>query len=295
MLVWTHGTVGVADHCATSWAGTGKLFPAYIARWLQAGYAVVSSDYEGLGTPGLHPYLVGATEARNALDSARAVIGQTYHIANRVLIDGQSQGGGAAFATAGVAPSYAPELAVLGTIATGVPYITPKTMAAPPADPNAVDPAIAYMFYVTLVARSLDPSLDTASLFTARALPVFEKAVSSCIDDLARGVKAAGLSDANALRPGAMSRVLKVVMPYYGYSTLALKQPLFVGTGDADRDVSPLAQTMLVHDACAAGTVVERHVYPGKSHLDAWMASEDDAFAFGQAVMHGGKIHSTCP
>jgi hypothetical protein len=33
-----------------------------VQRWLKAGYAVVRTDYEGLGTPGVHAYLVGQSE-----------------------------------------------------------------------------------------------------------------------------------------------------------------------------------------------------------------------------------------
>ena len=36
----------------------------------KAGYAVVRTDYEGLGTPGDHPYLVGVSEGRSVLDMA---------------------------------------------------------------------------------------------------------------------------------------------------------------------------------------------------------------------------------
>ena len=43
-----------------------------LQRWLKAGYAVVRTDYEGLGTPGAHPYLIGASEGRAMLDMVRA-------------------------------------------------------------------------------------------------------------------------------------------------------------------------------------------------------------------------------
>ena len=39
---------------------------------MDAGYVLAATDYQGLGTPGPHPYLVGAAEAMNALDSVRA-------------------------------------------------------------------------------------------------------------------------------------------------------------------------------------------------------------------------------
>src|SRR3954454_10341333 len=71
VLTYAHGTVGIADICAPSRDG-GSLLNAYIypvlARWLEAHYAVVRTDYQGLGTAGTHGYLVGTEEGRSVLD-----------------------------------------------------------------------------------------------------------------------------------------------------------------------------------------------------------------------------------
>jgi hypothetical protein len=56
VVVSTHGTIGVASHCAGSNLGV-KYWPAIdgLRQFLRAGYVVVAPDYEGLGTPGPHP------------------------------------------------------------------------------------------------------------------------------------------------------------------------------------------------------------------------------------------------
>ena len=36
------------------------------------GVVVAATDYEGLGTPGPHPYIVGASEGHSVLDAAVA-------------------------------------------------------------------------------------------------------------------------------------------------------------------------------------------------------------------------------
>src|SRR5690625_7641015 len=43
---------------------------------LTAGWAIVASDYTGLGTPGSHPYLIGEGEGRSVIDAVRAEIGR---------------------------------------------------------------------------------------------------------------------------------------------------------------------------------------------------------------------------
>ena len=75
MISWAHGTSGISDNCTPS-RNPGGAYTAYVApqenAWLKQGYAIASTDYEGLGTPGVHPYLVGRSEGRGVLDIARA-------------------------------------------------------------------------------------------------------------------------------------------------------------------------------------------------------------------------------
>ena len=125
LIAWAHGTVGIADICAPSNRPRSDRDTKYLNHWLSQGYAVVASDYQGLGTPGGHPYLATRPAAYSVLDSIRAVQGDpALNIGKPVVLVGQSQGGGAAFATAGEAAAYAPELDIRGTVATGTPYFT---------------------------------------------------------------------------------------------------------------------------------------------------------------------------
>lgn len=74
VIAWAHGTTGLDDSCAPSLVGPGlpeRDYP-YLGRWLSEGYAVVATDYVGLGTPGLMPYLDGKVEAHSVVDSVKA-------------------------------------------------------------------------------------------------------------------------------------------------------------------------------------------------------------------------------
>lgn len=124
MITWAHGTTGVADTCAPSRDFVGTPTPTgetYInpelTAWLQAGYAVLRTDYEGLGTPGNHPYLVGTSEGRSVLDIVSAARQLDAQIGRRFLIAGHSQGGHAALFAAGLAQSWARGLVLRGTVA----------------------------------------------------------------------------------------------------------------------------------------------------------------------------------
>ncbi len=129
LMAWAHETAGMADICAPSWVGYSTRIEAFLDTWLARGMAVVATDYQGLGTPGPHPYMAVRPGAYSVLDSIRAVQHSFPAIGKKVLLAGYSQGAGAVFEAAALQPSYAPELDIRGTIATGLAYITPKSVA----------------------------------------------------------------------------------------------------------------------------------------------------------------------
>lgn len=121
VLAWTHGTWGVASRCAPSlskdfWSTTAGLGA------VKRGYVVVAPDYPGLGSAGMHPFLVGEDTARSVIDGVRAARSIPGAAAgSRYAVWGESQGGHAALWTAQVARSYAPELALVGAAAAAPP------------------------------------------------------------------------------------------------------------------------------------------------------------------------------
>ena len=120
VIAWAHGTTGVARHCAPSLLddpfGTGALL--VLEQVLAAGWAVVATDYLGLGTAAPHGYLVGAEAAHAVLDAVRAAPWvEGPGPLGRAVVWGHSQGGGAALWTGQVAPGYAPEVELLGVAA----------------------------------------------------------------------------------------------------------------------------------------------------------------------------------
>jgi pimeloyl-ACP methyl ester carboxylesterase len=257
----------------------------------------VATDYQGLGTPGPHLYLAVRPEAYSVLDSVRAVLRAFPDVANQIVVVGQSQGGGAAFAIGGIAPRYAPELGIRGIVATGVPYPSPRWLNPPrETDPNRPDPVIAYLLYLGLVAQQTSPAPAPADLFSQRALPVFELARTTCIGPLTSDVVSAGLTRANTFADaGAGFRAaLERMLPSLEYTTLKLPEPVFVGTGQEDHDVAPSSQLALVKDACAAGTVVEAHLYAGLNHGQTVNASLKDSLPFVRKVLAGEPVTPVC-
>lgn len=120
VVAFAHGTTGIADECAPSREGFEGV--SGVVDLVRRGYVITATDYEGLGTDGIHPYLVGISEGRSVLDSIRAAqdLPEAGAAAQAVVI-GISQGGQAALWAAQLAPSYAPGLDLLGAMAGSPP------------------------------------------------------------------------------------------------------------------------------------------------------------------------------
>ncbi len=289
---WGHGTVGVADICAPSWAGRSYRDVQYLNRWLDEGYAIVATDYQGLGVPGGHPLLNNRMAAYGILDAAKAVVAGVPGLANKVLIVGQSQGGAGAFAAGAYAATYAPDLGVKGSIGTGVIYtIGAKNVGE--QDENKVDPALAYGFYTLLAAQQYDPSIDPRDFYTDKALPLFEQARSSCLSALVSDVVGSGLTPANA-KKDYQGDQLKAWLAQVSYPTLKLAQPIFIGTGAEDKTPAASTQVALMQDACKAGSVVQGHLYKGLGHSETVNASLRDSIPFARQVISGQPVTPIC-
>ncbi|NVH76675.1 alpha/beta fold hydrolase [Paraburkholderia sp. JPY432] len=300
IVAWGHGTFGMADICAPSWFGRSYRDVRYLNAWLQQGFAVVATDYQGLGTPGPNPQLNNRSNSYTMLDSVRAVLHSVPGLANQVVLVGQSQGGSAVVAAAGYASTYAPDLNIRGAVATGVIYNASKQTLASLApfqsayhrDPNRIDSTLAYQFYSVLSAQQIDPSLKASEVLTDSALPLLEQSRISCLASLEDDSAFAQLTSANTVKPGGMARLEAWWNDYLKYPTLKLKTPLFIGIG-ADDGLAPL-ELSLAKDACAAGTRVEAHLYAGREHNGTVNTSLEDSIPFVRKVLAGETVTPVC-
>lgn len=294
LVAWAHGTVGVADICAPSWAGRSLRDLTYLNAWLDAGFAVVATDYQGLGTPGPHPYLYTRPAAYNVLDSVRAVLRGRYNLSGKTILVGQSQGGIAVVATGGYARDYAPELEIRGIVATGAGSDRVAPGALPKTNPDAVSPLLGYLPLAVLTAQQSDPSIRDEDMVTERAAGLIAQGRRACFPALVSDALGAGLTFVNALKPGAAARMGAINNPRMGYPTYRLSVPLFVGSGSEDKDVPPVMQAALVREACTAGTVVEAHIYRGLDHSGAVNASLKHSLPFARRAILGAPIEPRC-
>ena len=113
IVSWGHPTTGAARSCAPSYGFDPYVGIEGLRPLLDRGYAVVATDYVGMGTDGPDSYLVGVTGGNAVLDAARAAraVPEAW-ASDRLILWGHSQGGQAALFAAERAADYAPEFDV---------------------------------------------------------------------------------------------------------------------------------------------------------------------------------------
>lgn len=300
IVAWAHGTTGIADVCAPSWHGRTERDREYLDAWLRQGFAVVATDYQGLGTPGVHPYLLWRPEGYSVLDAVRAALNRhARQLRNEVVIVGQSQGSGAALGATFLAPTYAPELKVLGTVATGlvVTFRPSEQLKLAPkptqyTDPTQMDPAYA-MLRIAGTDRSLHPDVDTAGFVTAKGQPLLHAALTSCLHEMFDLSAREHLTGAEVFT-GNLATIDSDMEANFDLPSPRMPTPILVGTGLADGEAGTAQQYNAVVGMCAAGTQVEWHTYPGLTHNGAVNASLKDSLPFVQRLFSGQAIQGTC-
>lgn len=265
LITWTHGTTGIVPGCAPSLLDEPFANVPALRQAIDKGWVFVATDYVGLGTPGPHPYLIGEGQARSALDSIRAV-GQMkeFRLSDGAVVWGHSQGGHAALWTGGLAPSYAPELNILGVAAV-----------APASDLRPLLEAV----QGTTVGRIMS-SFVLQSYAQAYPDVEFDAYVAAPTRWLARDMSGRCLAGREALfsvvEALAMGGSIFHVPPASGPlgERLAqntpdrpLRQPLLVAQGLADDLVLPEIQAKFVQALCNAGQALEYRTYAQRDHL----------------------------
>jgi len=290
LVAWAHGTLGVADVCAPSWAGHKPRDATYIERWLENGFAVVATDYQGLGGPGPHPYLNWEAEGRSVLDGARAAL-TAYHdrLAPKVFVTGQSQGSGAALGATRIAPSYAADLPLQATVATGVvttfpdgPYKTSRRIESP------------HYISLLMIGGALPDGAPTPdALASDKGKALLTAARTGCSPEMRAVAQKEGITRENAFAEPT-DKIEARLMPVTDMSSVKLPVPVLLGTGLADKTLVPRRQYGAVAALCAAGSDIVWKTYPGATHNGGLLASFPDALALFRAVLAGQKVPSNC-
>ena len=279
VITYAHGTTGTADVCAPSRVHAGAPAEGSITYvdpqlndWVKAGYAVVRTDYQGLGTPGPHPYLIGEAEGRSVLDIVRAARQLFPRVGKRFLIAGHSQGGQAALFAAGEATSWTPDLTLRGTVSYApASHLLQQAKALPALTSPSALTALATM--IVQGAATASPGVDPSKLLTPEVLQFYPLLDQTCLPQLAQPQRLGGIAPSDMLQSGAnknpIYRVLDGENP-----AVTTSEPIFIAQGTADTTVFPTFTNLLSNELTGLGDQVRYHLFGGVDHGGIVQAAE---------------------
>ena len=286
VIAWAHGTVGLGDDCTPSARPRSERDNGYLTHWLEQGYAVVGSDYAGLGTPGLMSYLNSVTTARGVVDSVLAVHHMGLPLSPNWAVVGQSQGGGAAIATARWASEFSAgsPLDFRGVVATGTPANVENLVkqAGPEmALPPELGPvANAYTAYIVAALREARPDLDLDRVLTPTGRAAADRAETQCLAELSATLADMTVSEFFSAPASSIPGFDEAVDQFMGVPTSGYDRPSFLGVGLLDRDVPPSLTLRFYDQLVADEQDVELKVYPDEDHGGTVLASLPDSTPF---------------
>jgi pimeloyl-ACP methyl ester carboxylesterase len=298
IVSYATGTQGVGDDCAPSKAlATGFEYEGpFIAGMLSRGFAVVVTDYEGLGTPGTHTYVNRAAQGHAVLDAIRAAQRlPEAHLpaAGPVAVAGYSQGGGASASAAELQPSYAPELKLKGAYAGAVP-----------ADLAAVAQNLDGHYaagFLAFALVSLDyayPELHIPAILNAKGKQLFEQVKNECtVEAIAAHAFTQSATLTNDDRPLTAYLADEPYKSRVGEQLIGARKPgvpvLIVHS--ALDDIVPYAQDRtMARSWCAKGTTVQFSTSLVPTHVGGAIRAYPEAFAWLEARFAGLPAPTNC-
>ena len=289
VYAWAHDLVGLGDRCAPSKTIPESL-PPYARPQIERGAVLVATDYEGLGTPGDHPYLVGVPEGQNVLDSVRAAASlPDVGAMGGVVIAGVGEGGHAALWAAQIARSYAPDLDVRGALALG-------PTAELPTITSLIDESSRRLGVAVIAAAGLHAGyhdFDPRDYLTPEAANDLARVRTECAAVTIARYRTRAPSSVIGRGPNT-TRSLHNLLVANSPGGSAPNVPILIVQGSRDGH-TPAAVTARLHGKyCALHATVSRIVYPGANSESVIKAAQTDALRWIADRYRNRRASSDC-
>ena len=309
VVAWAHGTTTVAQKtCAPSrtldtldGGLTAEGFPSHysevIGAWVNAGYAVVAPDFEGLGdaATGRYPYYSSASEARSLIAGVKAARVANGALSKKWMAVGHSEGARGVLALNSFV-SEAAELDFRGTVAYA-PYASlianfQYVDALATSDlANATLWTAIQNHFVAMFATAIDvdsPGLDQSQFMGADLAALMPAFRDGCVFSAFNQVYAAVAAKSPTAFAGSKASWVDIpaVKAFFARNDPAvlvgfkLAAPAFVAQGTADVFVPEPLTSKLVNDLAGRGSSVSYRVYTGSDHGSIVLDAKADALAF---------------
>lgn len=335
ILAWAHGTTGSAQNCGPSqvidptaplneyFLMDGNSWTDYgipnVQEFINQGYVVVATDYQGLGGGGKHQYAVAQTNGRDVINSARAASSmKEVGAGKKTVVYGWSQGGGATIAAASL-PEYQ---ALQGTAADNLEYLgfvalAPEDVAAmlskPPTDEAAAKKLIneftqanvpnVFLFAHYMMGlwgtQAAFPDLKLSDVLTDEGVKVVGRlSRNKCMHVLADTFSYVYGDNYKSLLKSEPSNSLAWVKAFVDGSVNPVKPvaPVVIYWGTKDTAVPPIMHELYQKQMCAMGANVGRNQLPGEqTHFTTPGVSAPMYLEWVKDRVSGKPLASGCP
>ena len=303
VIVATHGTTGLGDLCAPS---KYELVSDYLALpFAGQGFAVVAPDYAGLGNEGVQGYGDNADTAHSTLDAARALRASVTpgSLAPGVIVEGHSQGGGAALSAHAFGGSYG-DGDVIGVIpfAPGWAYETEGLWGVshfPGLVPwYGISAAVVTLQLYADAANHVGPGHETDYFVEDIRADVEYAIQNECVFTFMATIQALGTTCADTLDPDFLQSVADCTdglpacgPPGEGYLQRAEDNivpidpamgPILIQQGMLDDSATPERTACIVEQLTAQGATVQVCTYGKADHFN--VVEQSVAFGVDWAV-----------
>lgn len=263
VIAWAHGTTGVARVCAPSLMKDVAYGDEGLMPMVAAGFAVVATDYAGLGTPGRHQYDNKIAQANDVVYSVRAAYSAVPDLGRKWVAIGHSQGGIAVWGVAELEvslndPDYAGAISMGGDM---------NFEAYEAHDAETWDTVTTlYWPFTAFGIKASYPSFDLKTMLTPPVLARYKDVTTKgCWYYAYAALKEIG--EQRAVKPGWDQA--PEVRRYNQDSRSAnkpIRGPLLVLAGDDDPSVAIANIAAGVKEACRIGLPIEYIHHPGLDH-----------------------------
>ena len=228
----------------------------------------------------------------DSIRAARNVVGDDA--TDTAAVFGHSQGGHATLFAAELAPTYAPELDVVGVAAMAPPTDLAQLMEA---DQGTASGILLTAMAVESWARFY-PDTPAEDVVSAQFLPAIGDLDKKCIETNAQDlIEAPDIADLRRRFLKGDPAASPAWEPHFVANSPAvapLSVPLFVAQGAIDEIVHPEVTQAYVQHECDADGDVELKMYPDTGHFAVKTVAAPDVFAWLMARIDGEATTPNC-
>ena len=247
VIAWAHGATGVARLCAPSLMKNVGHGP-FLSMYVNLGYAVVATDYTGLGTNFRNAFLDGPSNATDLIASISAARAAVPELGARWIVMGAAEGGLTAVAVA-EKENEIRDPAYLGGIA-----ISDVAGAREIYEHSAQGSSSLMLMSLAYGIKTVYPQLQETDLLTEKGLALYRHIEQMCSQ--ARTIPE--VSPAEIAKPSWEKNVF--VRQYFARNNSGQTRahgPILVISGDADQATPSTMMSQAIARMCKQGDRVQ--------------------------------------